>query len=210
MSLTLVLSLALSSAPAAPEAAHPALSPEQATAEYEKRALFFQDFAVVDTQTGTRVGSGLDIVQGKYKRKVEQGEFFDLVGRDDLAGAYRSKTRLRNGLWLGALGFVVASVAVPATLIAIDRDNLSTGVTLGLIGMPVGIGLGFAGILVSNRPVAPDHELREMADGYNQRLRNELGLEPQAPTPGTIPVREVRFAPYVTGSGAGLALGGRF
>ncbi|MFP2904641.1 hypothetical protein ACLESD_06200 [Pyxidicoccus sp. 3LFB2] len=210
MSLTLVLSLALSAAPVA-EAPRPALTSEQAAAEYEKRALFYSEFVAVSDATGARVTQWTDIVQGKYKRKLEAGEFFDLVGRKDLAGAWQSRMRLRNGLWIGGGSVMAASVLVPVALALSDTENLSTAVTVGLIGMPVGLGLAFAGIIINNRPLVPDHELREMADGYNQQLRNELGLErPQAPAPSSIPVREVRFAPYITGSGAGLALGGRF
>lgn len=211
MALALALSLALSSAPAAPEADRPALTPEQAAAEYEKRALSYQEFTMVSATTGAQSTGWTDIVQGKYRRKLEPGEFFDLVGRKDLAGTWRSRRSLRNGLWIGAASVIAASALVPLALVASDTKNVSTAVTVALIGMPVGIGLAFGGILVNNRPIVPDHELREMADVYNQQLRKDLGLEPkQTPAPGTLPVREVRFAPYLTGSGAGLALGGRF
>lgn len=218
MSLTIALSLVLASSPAAPAAPEgveappaatpPARSPEQAMAEYEKRVLGFQDYAVVSTETGMRLNTGLDIFQGKYKRRVENGEFFELVGRPDLAGAYKSKTRLRHGLMLGGLGLAIATVASGAIMTALDRDNLGLSVTTGFIGVPVSIGLVAAG-LFTNTQVAPEHEMREMADGYNQRLRTELGLEREPPfTPS--PVQQVRITPFVGASSAGLALGGRF
>jgi hypothetical protein len=101
---------------------------------------------------------------------VEPGEFFQLVGRNDLADRYRSKTRLRNGLWLGGAGLTVASLV--GSIVLSSATDASTGVPIGLIGGAAGIGLMFGGFFI-NTQVAPLHDW--YGDGrVSEALRHSL------------------------------------
>jgi hypothetical protein len=57
------------------------------------------------------------------------------------------------------------------------------------------------------QPVS-ENEAKQLADGYNQRLRGQLGLpvvSQRAPL-----IQQLAVAPFATGSGAGFSLTGRF
>jgi hypothetical protein len=200
-------------ATAAPPAAAPAaptLGAAEAQDAYERRFLAFEDFTLVNVRTGAQVGGGANIVQGRYKRPVEPGEFYDLVGRQDLATTYRERNGTRTGLFVGAGALGLLSLPVGMGMAALNRDLFVPGLVTGMVGLTAGVGLFFAAVLMNPNP-SELHEMREMADVHNRKLRQELGLqeEPERQQERTVQPT-VQLMPFVGPSQAGLALGGRF
>src|SRR4051794_22547503 len=74
--------------PSAPAAA-PA-PPADPQAEWDHRFITFEDWVAYNVHTGAVVNSWSRPVEGKYHRPLSYGEFYDRVGRGDLADRYRS------------------------------------------------------------------------------------------------------------------------
>jgi xanthosine utilization system XapX-like protein len=162
------------------------------------------------------------VFRGGRSEELDAPEFFQMVGRDDLATSYQR----RHFVMIGGYAFAVAGFATAAILtienqspltecqavqgdqgqICLDRHHRTLAPTV------VALVAGLAGIAVGTyvvrhpQPIDED-DARTLADGYNQRLRGALGLRAASSPPR---LRDVALVPYAGRTDAGLALGGRF
>jgi hypothetical protein len=224
---------------AAPPAPTPAAPPADPQAEWDHHFLSFEDWVAYNVHTGAIINAWSKPVEGKYRKPISYADFYERVGRADLADRYRTRRNVKIGLGVvGALamlgGFIAIGVQFKANSDAFDScvDNhvfgpgtagncmLNSAGNDGYIAGGVLLGAGFIGILAAIiTPVqpAPPYEAREMADQYNKKLRDELGLDRPAPaatppsTPATTPASTTfTLAPSVDAKGAGLRLAVRF
>jgi xanthosine utilization system XapX-like protein len=162
------------------------------------------------------------VFRGGRGEELDAPEFFQMVGRDDLATSYRR----RHLVMIGGYAFAVAGFAAAAILtiedqspltecqavqgdqgqVCLDRRHRTVAPTVvalvaGLAGIAVGT------YLVRHPQPIDEDDARTLADGYNQRLRGALGLRTAA-KPSRL--RDVALVPYAGRTDAGLALGGRF
>lgn len=193
---------------------------ERPADEDEAIDLFTRNFvwsADVVAMEGGRTPEMAHFYQGRHKKALSPVEFYEVVGRDDLAAQYRKTRRLS----------IIAGVGTSALM-------LGTGVGLMVAGDPVdslgvwavGLGLtissggmGFVvGSLFEPHPLEP-YERHEIAEDYNLRLLDELGLdEEELPEEDGDPlwVEDFGINPFVerqpdgSTTGGGLAIGGRF
>ncbi len=162
------------------------------------------------------------VFRGGRGEEVDTPEFFQLVGRDDLAISYRH----RHTIMVGSFAVAVVGFATAAILTIESQSPLTECETVqGDAGevclqkkhrtvAPIVVALagGLAGVAVGTylyrhpQPIDED-DARALADGYNQRLRGALGLRTAARPPR---LRDVALVPYAGRTDAGLALGGRF
>ncbi len=192
-------------------------------------------FAVGDRLVVTAIGSHATlsndhvIYQGRYRKRVDEEDFFREVGRNDLAESCQNRRIARWGLF-GAGGAVVLGTAVYAIASATSSDGcnvptsdpnfseacvdrpgraLQRGVTTALIGAAVGGGLILGGLFANPHPVEVD-EVRRLADEYNVALRRKLAT-PATPTP-TRDHTHLTFyiAPGAGSTARGLTLGVAF
>lgn len=227
-----VAALAQVDAPADPEAALPVVT--RAAADLAEQVgqrlgeLKFRLMSLRFTPTDeirtrpSRAPRQWQVFRGERGEEVEAPEFFQMVGRDDLATSYRR----RHLVMLGSYAFAVAGFATAAILtiedqspltdcqavqgdagqVCIDRHRRTVAPTV------VALAAGLAGVAVGTylyrhpQPIDED-DARALADGYNQRLRGALGLRTAARPPR---LRDVALVPYADRTDAGLALGGRF
>ncbi|MBN2359500.1 MAG: hypothetical protein JXR83_08590 [Deltaproteobacteria bacterium] len=162
-------------------------SQHQARERFEKEVVWFEDMVAVDTGSGAVVNSWTNAYQGKYKKPLAGDEFYETVGRPDLAEQYRSSETVRNALIvpgsvLGGLGLLAVSMSPLALLIpdsALDDDTKMTlvfGTLIGGAGVAgVGVVVGMVGGAINPHPVEPT-EARELADDFNKKLARDLGL----------------------------------
>jgi hypothetical protein len=203
------LMAALVNAPAA--RADEAAQPQQDS--YDRRYIGFDDLAALDPKSGAVYRLTLPY-EGKYKNPIAPVDFYRKVGREDLAQEYERRQSLRTALLVGggaiALAAVIGSVIVasgsgPAcSLGSVDfaqcvsesassgRDRLTTASAIGLAGIFLGGSLTLAGAFTNPQPVSAP-QMRELADRYNQKLRQSLSV-----------------APVLAPGGAGVAMALRF
>lgn len=167
--------------------------PPSARQQYDEQYLDFEDGSVVGASgRGGPIEEGSRPVHGKYRRLLEDEEFYRMVERPDLVSRYQKRRWVRNGLMVvGGLTIVGASAAAIGVLVdsrpcvshgdgmgclasGLERFGNSTGIAL--IGGGVGLGLLLTGVLIEPQPIEPG-EARSLAGGFNQKLRTKLGLE---------------------------------
>ncbi len=201
-------------------------TPDEAMAEYEKKALHFGKFVAINS-AGVIVASWTRLYRGKYDEPVRGSKFYDIIGRDDLKKKYRRRMGLKIGLAVGGtvVGVTVASIGLAAIL----SNSTATPANFGEddpLGMGDGkggqkisdagawamFGTGFAVVLVGQmtgwflkaHPIKPP-EARKLVDEYNRKLRRKLGIP--EPTAHRLPVHVgIAAGP----SGGGLTVRGRF
>lgn len=225
------------SAPAAPAApARPSQPSANPVEQYEQQYIGFDDVIAVRATTGTVVSQTTIPYEGKYKKPLEGDAFYKKLGRADLVQAYEGKVALKTVLGiLGGGALVGGAIYGITSLNAKDEDcsqyfgdyashsacfdrNLARGdqqrgaFVAGLGISAAGIGVLAAAILINPHPVTPS-EARELADGYNKKLKTDLGLAEDG-TPISPPERpaaiQARFSPVFRPDGAGLLLSGTF
>lgn len=202
---------------------------------FTRNFVWAQDRTTVGVnQVGVEVSRTTDTLfyQGRHKVPLEGEEFYSTVGRDDLAGDYRSRNNFRRGvLWSG----IALGVGGVATMFAPLFLYDATGVEGEYTGREadqkfftflwIGAGIAMVGSIsaitstrIDPHPIEP-HERRELAEEYNIRLLEELELdEDEVPeeTEDRLRVHDVGLAPYIAtdeNSGVttgGLVIGGRF
>jgi hypothetical protein len=199
------------------------VSPADAAERYEREYIGFEELVAVGTQTGVVVSRYSVPFEGKYRKPLEGNAFYRKLGRQDLADAYSGKMGLKWGLGIAGIGAAVGGVAFGLTgglgSCGIDsswdqfeacRSSAMSKFYLGAGVAIAGAGLTTLAFLLNPHPVTPS-EARELADGYNEQLRSDLGLGEDAPKPSQ--KRQdivVTVAPVVGPSGAGLQLAGTF
>ncbi len=137
--------------------------------------------------------------------QVDGAEFYQLVGRPDLASRYSTRNTLRWVMIVGGLG-----VATLGLIYALDGpgpcpkdDFICDGnarvenagrALLGGTAIVFGGAAGIAGMFIEPHPVDPESQ-KALVSEHNRQLQLRTGETSQA-----------RLAPYVTRGGGGLAL----
>lgn len=80
---------------------------QAAVDEFEKRAIYAENWAAVDARNGQVVSTWTNMYKGKYKEPLPGAKLYEYIGRDDLAKKYRGRSALNAGLFLGGLGGIV-------------------------------------------------------------------------------------------------------
>lgn len=192
---------------------------EAAQEEYERRAVWLQGITRISAnQYGAWSHSWEEPRLGKYGKSVSWPEFFELVGRADLTrqieAAESSSQRTGGSVLqtLGMLSFAVGgSVALTGVLIGSASDG-DQGGSMTKYGAIIGLGgiAAFVGgrSLVESAPQYPQvepHEVREMVDTYNSKLKQDLGLaQARRARPA------ISLAPVLGHRTGGLVLSGSF
>lgn len=203
--------------------------------KYEQRKVWFTDMAAVN-QFGGVVATWSTPYQGKYKKPLKGAKFYELVGRPDLAKQYRSAETLRWTVFgLGVAGAIGGTALMLTGLSGGDycstsdyntdadrlacqarsdaaSDAASTRLTWGLILSGVGYIAAIVPLYLNSHPVDAS-EARRLADVYNKKLKQKLGLASAAPTPTLAPTTSaVAFdvSPWVARDGGGMQLALRF
>lgn len=204
------------------------LTPE-AQVEYLSKYFSVGDRLVL-TATGTHASLRTThvIYQGRYRKEMDEDDFFREVGRNDLAESYRNRRVARRGLiGVGIAGAIGTTVYALATAFGNDDCNVpvgdpnfgeacveAPGRALGraggifMVGLAASGGLILGAVLVNPHPVKVD-ELRRLADEYNVTLRRRLAA-PAAPKPGDRDIVTFYVAPGAGPTVRGLTLGVAF
>ena len=208
----LAVALAGSMGPAArAEPPTPPISQE----DYEKQFIWFEQFGAIDPRTG-RVYEATMAYEGKYRKLLEGAEFYRRVGREDLAQQYVSREERRQALMATggviALGSLVATFMIAANRASADpcdvrspgfaqcvaahsadsRSSVATAAAVGIGGGLVGGALLLAGAGTNPHPVDVA-QMRELADGYNQRLKQRVSVVPLSTADKAGLALDVRF-----------------
>jgi hypothetical protein len=165
------------------------------------------------------------VFRGQRGEEVATPEFFEIVGRDDLAISYRR----RHAVMVGSYVVAAAGFATAAILTIENQSPLTECQTVQgdegeiclekkhrtVAPIVVALAAGLAGVAVGTylyrhpQPIDED-DARALADAYNQRLRGALGLRTADRSTLRPRLRDVALVPYLGRSDAGLVLGGRF
>jgi hypothetical protein len=185
-----------------------------AVEEYQKKYLWFAEGAAVHPYTGRVMATWSILYRGKYKQPIEWVDFYETVGRKDLADEYNSGVAIRTGLVIG--GIVVGLAGAGLMFIPL-RSTGEEQFDEDMKWMYIGGGIMLAGSLVAlfgayydPQPVGAS-EARRLADEYNRRLMKDLGLSPQdvtAPAPMRQP--SIGVSGFIAPGGGGLMLGVEF
>ena len=185
-----------------------------AVEEYQKSHLWFAEGAAVHPYTGRVMATWSILYRGKYKQPIEWVDFYETVGRKDLADQYKNGVAVRTGLVIG--GVVVGLAGTGLMFIPLrstGEDQFDDDMTWMYIGggvMLAGSRVALFGAYYDPQPVGAS-EARRLADEYNQRLMKDLGLSPgevAAPAPMRQP--SVGVSPFIAPGGGGLMLGVEF
>lgn len=162
--------------------------------EYAANYIGFQDWVGVN-RYGQAVSSFSTMYKGSLRRPIDLEAFYSHVGRADLADSARARGRVRIGLigggavmMLSSLIFLkdlqIASCYQPSDKVqAACEAESSAKNSYAVKGMVITGGVGlvamFAGLFVSSNPLSSE-ETYAMAGDYNRKMRQRLGLRPQA------------------------------
>jgi hypothetical protein len=203
--------------------------------KFQRERLHFDHvYTVVGTNNSATMSRHWVALRGDLDLELAPSEFYQLVGRGDLAETYLHRRRV--AIASIAVG-TVAMLAVPVTLaIGFSNNRPDYGHCLGatdftgctsaedqrvsdarqpyLIGGGVLLGVGLVGTVVGVWYAYHVHPISEsdakgLADDYNQGLRHQLGLPTVARRSRPL-LRDVHVVPYTTGRDSGVVLGGRF
>jgi hypothetical protein len=156
--------------------------------EYKRRRVWFNTTTAVNLQTGQIVGRWTIPLVGESATPLEGADFYRYVGREDLAKRYRNNTIVKyslmipgyalflTGTTLGTLYFIKGSSSVSE--LTPDEQESQKNLGLGLlIGCGVGgLVMGMVGSFWPSHPVNAQEAI-QLAEGYNQGLKKQLGLE---------------------------------
>lgn len=227
---------AIEAAPAPDAVAGPAVDPtpsSTAKAEYRDNVIVFSEaeWAEIHLNRTLDVTSGrvdihreLHAMRGERREDIDGPAFYELVGRPDLADAYRARRKLRMaslvavgvGTAVTVYGLVsFASATNHAAACRSDRPDYfdcfdagmeadhaaaMTNVRTMAFGMGISVVGGLVRYFVAKEPVSNETR-RGLADVYNRELRERLGIRE---------VSHVEVDPYATSTGGGLAVSGSF
>ena len=114
-------------------------------------------------------------LEGGRGRLLSWTEFYKKIGREDLAQQYQSGLNVKTACYATSGALVVGSLAY----MLIRGASSGLAVPLGL--MSLSLVSTTVGLLYNPQPVG-SLEVRVMANDYNLRLRNRLGLDSNSPT----------------------------
>ncbi len=132
--------------------------------------------------------------QGQSSRPISPGEFYEAVGHEEFANAYRNTNITRYALLLGgSAAFVVGGIGALTVLVAFPNgkglfDTVPVLSTVAYYGLLIGslvvlIGGGAAvtwGVSQNPHPVNAN-ERKRLTDQHNNDLRRELGVKKASP-----------------------------
>lgn len=191
----------------------------KARREYEERAVT-TSWTAVGVPGQPAVGMPMFFVgRGERRHEVRGADFYEAVGRDDMAKRYRRR-KIGGGIaYWGGLAVMVSSLFV------VPGDE---SYTPGLTVLGIGGAISVIGLVVSwSADPADEAEKRELARSHNIKLRKELGMpaeteeeesgddaDGEKPAKVTPPVTKTSlsfgWAPFVTENGGGLHVLARF
>ncbi|MGC4113297.1 MAG: hypothetical protein QM765_01190 [Myxococcales bacterium] len=146
--------------------------------------------------------------RGSYgQTRLAGAEFYELVGRQDLASGYRARKAGKVAATvLGITG--VASGAITMAVVGFDtigddwsppsqsqKDQRTTALVAGGVTAGAGVLLIVVGALIPEHTI-DGQEARGLVDKYNQKLRKDYGL----------PEGEATLSPMLLKDGGGLSL----
>jgi hypothetical protein len=186
-----------------------------AVEEYQNKYLWFAEGVSVHPYTGRVTGTWSILYRGKYLEPIEWEDFYETVGRKDLADRYNSGVAVRTGLVIG--GIVVGLAGAGLMFIPLRSAGDDQQFEEDMKWMYIGGGVLLAGAVVAlvgayydPQPVGAS-EARRLADEYNKRLMKDLGLTPgDVPAPAPAQQPAVGLSPFVAPGGGGLMLGMQF
>ncbi|WP_284666442.1 hypothetical protein [Myxococcus sp. SDU36] len=214
----------------------PVLSPEEALEQYELRHIGFDEFVTVSLTFSPLALFGPPrwwtvAYEGKFKKPLKGEAFYRKLGRDDLLAEYQARSTMNLTLKLvggvatvGGLTYVIAAAASLPDYCPSGPDfasctrrksaaeeRMRTKFWVGSSVSMIGAGLLMWGVLRDPHPITPS-EARELADGHNKRLRQELGLTGgPTPAPRARPnVIQARVTPVLGPHTGGLMVEGTF
>lgn len=174
--------------------------------EYLERRVWFQGMAAVSAQTGAVMSTWSVPYKGKYKEPLPGAKFYDYVGEPDIAKTVRTRKWVRGGVGLASTGLLVGGMTglLRAAVSEdgfpdddcweIDNEaeqeeceddydddyaDAEEEQKKKVRNMGILTGIGFVGIYVPlfiKADPTPVSERYRMADEYNKKLREELGL----------------------------------
>ncbi len=204
---------------------------EMAKARFHNESLRFGESYSMSVSHGSGSSTrGWTVMRGEVDHLIDHRDFYRLVDRPDLADDYDHRRHIAIGTAIGggvglAVALVWSAVAVqswyasrpmcqlgdPSFSACVEADANRPGPALtGPLFLALGslVPLGIGAYYGRNTDPVGEDEAKNMADGYNNRLRENLGLPVVDRQPM---IRDLQLAPYATGSsGGGLALAGRF
>jgi hypothetical protein len=193
--------------------------------EYETRAIWFQDMAAISVNTGAVVQTWSLPLKGKYREPLDGVEFYEYLGRADLAAQYRRRNIGRWGLMIGGTAVALAGSYWGIEGMNNETDECdyyssydnscviykqdSTQMYTGFAAAGVGYAAALVGYFLINPHPIKAPEARRLADEFNKAVREELGLSEEEVARAVIPSEpevEVAVAPAIGPSGGALAL----
>jgi len=205
---------------------------EVAELTFKRRSIRFgATYQLIATGNAVGLARSWAIYRGDLDQELDPLEFYNDVGRPDLGESYTTRRHIMIGSFVtaglttvlatyfafqtidsgGQCDSTLPTVQFEACLDAQSKardDRRSTYVPPIIVASIGGTIALWVGLYLVFRPHPIDeNEAKSLADGYNQRLRHDLGLPVVTRRPL---LRDLRLTPYVAASGAGLALGARF
>jgi hypothetical protein len=175
------------------------MSCRRSSTSYLERRVWFQGMAAVSSQTGAVMSTWSVPFKGKYKEPLTGPKFYDYVGEDEVAKTVRTRKWIRGGVGLASTGVMVGALA--GLLKGIedspsddcweeddpeeeedcedDYEEDEEAYAKKMRNLGILSGVGFIGIYVPffiKADPTPVSERYRMADEYNEKLREELGL----------------------------------
>jgi hypothetical protein len=142
--------------------------------------------------------------RGKYRSLLTRHDFYVTVGRTDLArhdSASAATSRLF--FWSGIAGVAVGALLFYAH---VSPGGTDPGAAPGLILAGAGLTSMYVSSFVTGPSVEPE-EAEEMAQRYNEHLKQHLEAPRDPPGPGPMQVGAPRLLPWTDGrAGGGLSL----
>jgi hypothetical protein len=162
------------------------------------------------------------VFRGRRTQELESPEFYQMVGRDDLASAYTRRRYLMYGAFItGGVAFGTAAALTvinesdyepcnmiegPGGLTCVNQHHRSIAPVLIALGVGI-VGVGVGTYLYRSPQPIDENDAKALADAYNRQLRGKLGLAAVADRPR---LRDVTIAPYAGGAASGVTVAARF
>jgi hypothetical protein len=202
---------------------------DDAEYKFRQEAISFgSELAMWSNGKTTAVGSITVAYQGDMKRRLKATEFYNLVGRADLAESYDRRVAIG---WTGIIGGGVASLAgaylyaehafgisdcdfSSPNYDACEADFEAQGApykTAGMVLMGGGLVAMFVGMYYwYNRNPVDESEVYSLAAEHNSKLRTKYGLPTASLRKPRKSDHSFAVTPALLGDGGGLSVMGRF